>query len=146
MNMINLNHEAYIKFREKGDYNDKEFWYADTEFAIKDNPVILIDELYVLKGKRNIGLGTTLLKEVIMNNPNTIILVKSGLGVSDYHKEPTDDEYIMVLNKLDKFFTERGFVNINKYTKSYEYHELYVYTGNDMGMRFFEEIKSFYNK
>ena len=144
MNTIRLNQDAYIKFKEKEDVDTNSFWYTDTEFAIKDNPFILIDELFVSKEKRNIGLGTTLLNEVIMKNPNTIILVRSGLLMCEYPEEPTAEEYATVLNRLDDFYTNRGFTNINEYTKSYEHSELYVYTDNKQGKEFFNEIRQKY--
>ena len=76
-----LNKNAYIQFREKEDISTdcKEFWYRDVGFIIKDTPFIIIEELFVPKEDRNIGIGTVLLKEVIRHNPDTIILVKSGL-------------------------------------------------------------------
>ena len=146
MNIVRLNKNAYIQFREKEDISTdcKEFWYQDVGFIIKDSPFIIIEELFVPKEDRNIGIGTVLLKEVIRHNPDTIILVKSGLLVIEYPEEPTEEQFATVLSKLDDFYTNRGFEDFNKYSKTYENLGLYVYTGNEAGIKFLQEVKSYY--
>ena len=146
MNIVRLNKDAYIQFREKEDIpNDcKEMWYKDIGFIIANRPFIIIEELFVPKEDRNIGIGTVLLKEVIRHNPDTIILVKAGLLIREYPEEPSKEQFTTVLNKLDDFYTNRGFEDFNKYSRTYENLRLYVYTGNEAGIKFLEEVKFYY--
>lgn len=133
-----------LKYRERKELNNcEEFWYVDLKDFLDDKPFVILEELFVDKSLRNKGCATDILKQFISKYEDTIILVNAGALCKEYPEEPTDDEFGQILDNLDKFFTKLGFENINKYSKTYEYKELYVYP-NELGKEFFNKVKEYY--
>lgn len=142
------NKPVYILYNTSIDEDDMPFWYQDIESCINGADFAFTYELFINKEDRNKGLGTAALKEFCeyMTTINNIIIVQSSLLKKEFKKEPTNEQYNEVLDRLDKFFTSRGFTNINQYTNSYEYSELYVYTESEIGRDLVESIKAYYCK
>lgn len=124
-----------------------EFWYYDMKDFLENREFAVIDSMVVNKDSRNKGIGTEFLKTFCETRKDKVIIVVAGLLMSEYPEAPKYNEYIKVLSELDKFFTKRGFSDINKYTKSYEYSKnVYIYTESKIGKEVFNEIKEYYNK
>lgn len=142
-----------IRYITKIDKSNMRFGYEDIEPFITGKKFVYVDKLFIAKEYRNYGYGTQLLNEFLRIFTNTeniddeyIIIIESGLLIEEYLEEPNDELYNKVLSKLDTFFTKRGFSNINNYTNSYEYKELYIYTESDLGKSVVDKIKSYYNR
>lgn len=104
------------------------------------NDIKYISKIIVPKNERNKGIGTEKLLELCNSiGDDTFILVTAGVLMQEYKIEPTNEEYELILNKLDKFFKNIGFIDVNKYIGCYEYKCSYLY-GNKVGL---ELIKSF---
>ncbi len=138
--------EVELRYRVKGEIPEdcSEFWYVDLKDCIGDNNFILIEEFFISKDIRNNGFGTELLKLFTSQfGEETIILAKSGLLYKEFPEEPSDETFNEVLTRLDRFYTNRSFLNINTFSKTYEFRELYVFD-NEIGREFYNKVKEFY--
>lgn len=133
-------------YNRKTDHDNKSFYWEDIKELLYGKEIIIITELIVPKELRNKGIATEKLKQFCNKYNDTVILVVSGALISEYPEEPTDEEFKNILSRLDRFYTNRGFTNINQYTKTYEFKELYVYTGTDIGKDAVEKIKNYYKE
>ena len=138
---------VYIKYRENESIDPelKEFWYYDLKFALGDTDFVILDEIFIEPSHRNKGIGSEIIKDFIKHHENSIILVRAGALQKEYPLEPTKEEYQLILERLSKFYTKLGFKNINKYSRTYEFSDIYVYTGNDEGIDFYEKVKNYYS-
>ena len=133
-----------IGYGVKDDSHMGKFWYMDIREFLEDHDYIVIDRIFTAKESRNNGLATEFLKVLCEENNDKVIIVETGVLKDEYPEEPVGEEFTEILNKIDKFFTERGFSNFNKYSKSYEFKEAYIYTETEQGKEVFEAIKEYY--
>lgn len=123
-----------------------EFWYHDLKEFIGDRKFVVLDSLFIPKELRNKQIGTALLdKFVSAYDEDTLIFSISGALKAEFETEPSEDMIKDVLMRLDDFHIERSFLDINKYSRSYEFKGIYVY-GNKAGKEFYEEMKNFYTE
>lgn len=140
------NKPVSILYSTSVDEENPPFWYRDIEFLINGADFVFVHTLFINKEDRNKGLGSAALKEFCdhMTSLNKIIILRSSLLKDEYPEEPTEEQYTEVLERLNKFFINRGFSNINKYTKTYEFSELYVYTDSEIGWDLYLGITLYY--
>lgn len=104
------------------------------------NDIKYISKIIVPKEKRNNGIGTKSLLELCKSmGEDKFILITAGALMDEYPKEPTTEEYNLILNRLDKFFKNIGFIDVNDRIGCYECKCSYLF-GNKAGL---ELIKSF---
>lgn len=135
-----------IQYEGKTDAHMGRFWFMDISEFLGDHDYILIDYISTKKESRNNGLGTAVLNAFCEENNDKVIIVEAGALKDEYPEEPVGEEYTEILNRLDEFFTKRGFSNVNKYSKTYEFKELYIYTETEHGKEVFDTIKEYYSK
>lgn len=138
--------ECKLEFDIKSDSHSEKFWYQDISQFLKDKNYFVITNLFTKKESRNKGYATELLKEFCKTYNNKIIIVEAAVSKIDYPEEPSYEEYDKVLNKINNFFTKRGFSNFNTYSKTYEFKEAYIYTETEQGKEVYEAIKKYYSK
>ena len=142
---VNLEYQTSVQ--SSTSWDKYPFWCSDIILATDTKEeFVFVTELYVPKAHRNNGIGTRVLKDLCeeWTNQGKLIIVESGLLKSEYPEEPTDKQFNEVLDRLDKFFINRNFVNINKITNTYEYHELYVYD-SEIGRKLISDLKEVYS-
>ena len=89
-----------------------------------------ITSFRVNKDSRNRGLGHDWLKTFCDAYDDKIIFVLSGAHADEYESEPSEDEYKSILNRLDRFYTRVGFINVNQDIGQYQYKESFIYRNN----------------
>lgn len=89
--------------------------------------ILYISEIFIEKHNRNKGYGSEILQKLIKENEDKLIIVSSCLLKREFKTQPTNETYDLILNKLNKFFTKNGFINVNKRFGQYEYREAFIY-------------------
>lgn len=94
-------------------------------------PIIEIYQIFTEKDARNLNGATDLIRTVIAQNPNSIIIAVAGASKLEYEEEPSEEEYQTILDNLKPFYERHGFVDMNSIIGGYEFKCTYVYVGND---------------
>lgn len=81
-----------------------------------------IDYIHVDKENRNKFVGTKSLKRYCESRNNELMLFISGALIDEYKVEPFDFQYKEILDKLDNFLINVGFIKISKITKLLEFN------------------------
>ena len=127
-----------IKYRFESVYDDDEInksrgfaiWDLCEEIKNIDPSIkefVHITSFRVHKDSRNRGLGHDWLKTFCNAYDDKIIFVLSGAHADEYESEPSEDEYKSILNRLDRFYTKVGFINVNQDIGQYQYRESFIY-------------------
>lgn len=144
---MNTKNYANIEYTRKEDIpkDYDAFWYVDLKDLLEeDDDFVVLEEIFVDPLLRDKGIGTHIMNNFILDNRDSIMLVHAGALMKEYPNEPTKEDYNFILDRLSKFFTKLGFENINKYTQTYEYKDLYVYTRNAVGNEFYNKVRKYY--
>lgn len=105
-----------------------------------NNEIKYISKIMLAKSIRNKGIGTKILSDLCKSvGDDKFLMVTAGALIEEYDVEPTNEEYKVILKKLDKFFTNVGFIDVNNLVGEYECKCTYLY-GNKVALDF---IKSF---
>lgn len=97
---------------------------------IKDLTFIEILDMYIIKKKRDQGIGSQLIKEIIhqYKNKNPIVFVGAGASKKIYNEPITEPRIInAILDTLSHFFKRNNFIDVTEKFGQYEYKTGYVY-------------------
>ncbi len=96
-------------FECDGNQNDK--------YVGMDRDVLYIDEIFIEKNYRNIGIGSKLVKElpklikqILKLRPGCIVLLANPFEIEEKEFKPTRDKN--KIEKLIKFYSKNGFIRI----------------------------------
>lgn len=143
-NMKNVNYEIkYNFFKPSKEYKDVGFGIGDVLGVLNDNrldfEVLEIVEFSIENNKRSLGHGSKILKSFCDSYSDKLIYVKAGALESEYEEEPTEDEFLLILKRLDNFYRKLGFIDVNNRIGCYQYSNAYVY-GNAIGQTFIQAL------
>lgn len=135
--------KEYLSIKEMQDV--KSFALCDLvsymrQLNLVDVPVTIIDKLFIPKEDRNQGHGTAGLKQVVESRTDNVIMIVAGALEDEYPEEPTFEENKEILARLDKFYTQAGFVSVNETIGAYECSHVYIYD-NKNGRLVIDECK-----
>lgn len=113
-------------------YDEKmSFWEQDLYYylnKLKDIPKICnITSLFINKEDRNHGVVTKMLEEFCNAHEDYIIFLQAGASTKEYLDEPDEETLVNISDNLVKFYTKRGFININDTIGGYQFRKLMIY-------------------
>lgn len=122
------------------------FMISDFTSMFPGVPFIEIVEIYVKKTDRHKGIGSKLIKKVVDDYKNYVILTTPGVSKMEYPIEPSYDSKIDIIESLSYFYNKNGFVDVNDYIGQYEFKRSYIYGESDIGKKVIKTIYGEYHE
>ena len=141
--VINLNH-----------HERDLLWISDLyeiECSIgSDTKIVELVDIYVPEKDRRQGIATKLIQDFITTDikDDVLYFAFAGASKSEYIEEEfknlTEDDWNVLFSSLDNFYSENGFVCVNKYIGTYEHKSTYLYL-NEVGFELLRKIADAYS-
>lgn len=128
---------------DMNEYN--EYWYNDTKNMLQNYEIVVIDVLIIpLISGNNVGID--FLKEFcdIMTIENRVVIFDNEDFIRNLDSIESNLYYDTCIGILDEILFLAGFSPLNTYSYSYNYKDVYVYTGAKLGNEVFHKIESYY--
>lgn len=100
-----------------------------------------LESIYVPHATRHTGVGSKLISDFCDSHPNDVIILVAGAHEFEYSDEPSEDEFKQCLVRLQRFYSQLGFVNINKQIGGYQFRCTYI-CNNEIGMQIIKHINA----
>ncbi len=112
--------------------DSREFALDDLSEEIKlFNPNIkeflVIDSFIVHPAFRGKGMGSKVLKDFCESYDDKIIFLLAGANTKEYPEEPPEQELLSILRRLENFYVNIGFINVNEHIGDYQFKTSFIY-------------------
>lgn len=100
-----------------------------------------LTSLYVPHADRGKGIGSKIIADFCDAHPTSVIVLTAGAHEFEYDEEPSEQEFEKCLQRLGRFYSQLGFVNINKQIGGYQFRCTYI-CNNEIGMQIIKHINT----